>query len=111
PVYELNELGVKINAMSIALETRDAELRNNYEELSNTHNQLHDSYLQLEKLSADLEKSEELYKKLLEDAGDAIIILDVNENVIIANKKAEEFLGYPAANIINQHISLLLLLL
>ena len=111
PVFELNELGVKINAMSIALESRDAELRNNYEELSATHNQLHNSYLKLEKLSADLEKSEELYKKLLEDAGDTIIILDANETVIIANKKAEEFFGYPSANIVNQHISLLLLLL
>lgn len=109
-VYELNELGVKINAMSVALETRDAELRNNYEELSNTHNQLHNSYQQLEKLSLDLEKSEELYKKLLEEAGDAIIILDSNETVIIVNKKAEEFLGYPATNILNQHISALLLL-
>jgi hypothetical protein len=111
PIYELNELGVKINAMSIALETRDNELRNNYEELSSTHNQLHDSYLQLEKLSSDLEKSEELYKKLLEDAGDAIIILDENETVIIANKMAEDFLGYSASRIVNQHISSVLLLL
>lgn len=111
PIYELNELGIKINSMSMALETRDVELRNNYEELSTTHNQLHDSYLQLEKLSLELEKSEELYKKMLEDAGDAIIILDNNEIIIIANKMAEEFLGYPATSLINQHISSLLLLL
>jgi len=111
PVYELHELGAKINAMSMALETRDSELRKNYEELSSAHTQLHSSYLQLEKLSLDLEKSEELYKKLLEEAGDAIIILDRNEIIIIANKMAEEFLGYPAADIVNQHISSLFLLL
>jgi PAS domain S-box-containing protein len=111
PVYELNELGAKINAMSTALETRDSELRKNYEELSATHSQLHTSYMQLEKLSLDLEKSEDMYKKLLEEAGDAIIILDRNEIIIIANKMAEDFLGYPAAEIVNQHISTLLLLL
>ncbi|QEM68622.1 PAS domain S-box protein [Geobacter sp. FeAm09] len=111
PVYELNELSVKINSMAAALETRDTALRDNYKELSATHSQLHDSYLQLEKLSLELEKSEELYKKLLEESGDAIIILDQNETIIIANKMAEEFLGYPAADFVGKHVTALLLLL
>lgn len=108
PVHELDQLGIKINSMAMALETRDKELHKNYEELSTTHVQLHDSYLQLEKLSTDLEKSEALYKKLQEEAGDAIIILDDSETVIIANRMAETFFGYPAAEIIGQHISNLL---
>jgi len=111
PVHELDQLGIKINAMSAALETRDNELHNNYSELSNTHAQLHNSYLQLEKLSRELEKSEELYKKLQEKAGDAIIILDNSEKIIIANTMAETFFGYPANEIIGQHISNLLVLL
>jgi len=111
PVYELDQLGIKINAMSAALETRDNELHNNYSELSNTHAQLHNSYLQLEKLSRELVKSEELYKKLQEKAGDAIIILDNSEKIIIANTMAETFFGYPANEIIGQHISNLLVLL
>lgn len=108
PVYELDQLGIKINAMSEALETRDRDLHNHYTELSNAHSQLHDSYLQLEKMSRDLEKSEELYKKLQEEAGDTIIILDESEKIIIANKMAETFFGYPAHEIIGQHISNLL---
>jgi len=108
PVYELDQLGSKINAMSAALEKRDRELHNNYTELSATHTQLRNSYIQLESLSRDLEKSEELYKKLQEDAGDSIIILDESEKVIIANKMAEQFFGYPAHEIIGQHISNLL---
>jgi len=108
PVYELDQLGIKINSMSAALETRDRELNNNYTELSNTHSQLHNSYLQLEKLSRDLEKSEELYKKLQEEAGDAIIILDDSEKIIIVNRMAESFFGCPANEIIGQHISSLL---
>lgn len=108
PVYELDQLGIKINAMSEALETRDRDLHSHYTELSNAHSQLHDSYLQLEKMSRDLEKSEELYKKLQEEAGDTIIILDESEKIIIANKMAETFFGYPAHEIIGQHISSLL---
>ncbi len=108
PVHELDQLGIKINSMSMALETRDKELHTNYEELSKTHIQLHESYLQLEKLSTDLEKSEALYKKLQEEAGDAIIILDESETIIIANKMAETFFGQPVSAIIGQHISNLL---
>jgi len=108
PVYELDQLGTKINAMSEALEIHDRELHDNYSELSKTHSQLHNSYLKLEKLSRDLEKSEELYKKLQEEAGDTIIILDDTEKIIIANKKAEAFFGYPSSEIIGQHISNLL---
>lgn len=108
PVHELDQLGIKINSMSVALETRDKDLHNNYEELSKTHLQLHNSYQQLERLSTDLEKSEALYKKLQEEAGDAIIILDDTETVIIANKMTEAFFGFPAAEIIGQHISNLL---
>jgi PAS domain S-box-containing protein len=111
PVYELNELAIKINSMAATLEARDTALRENYTELSTTHSQLHDSYQKLERLSLELEKSEELYKKLLEEAGDAIIILDKNENIIIANKMAEEFLGYPGTNFVGKHISVLLMLL
>jgi len=108
PVYELDQLGIKINSMSKALETRDRELHDNYTELSKTHSQLSNSYFQLEKLSRDLEKSEELYKKLQEEAGDTIIILDDSEKIIIANKKAESYFGYPSSEMIGQHISSLL---
>jgi len=109
PVHELDQLGIKINSMSMALETRDKELHKNYERLSETHMQLHDSYLQLEKLSTDLENSEALYKRLQEEAGDAIIILDSSETIIIANRMAEAFFGFPTAEIIGQHISNLLI--
>jgi PAS domain S-box-containing protein len=109
PMYELDQLGNKINSMSMSLESRDYELHKNYEELSNTHKQLHNSYLQLENLSRNLEKSEALYKKLQEEAGDAIIILDEAETIIFANKMAETFFGYPSSEIIGQHISNLLI--
>jgi hypothetical protein len=106
---EFKELAVKIETMAATLASRDAALHNNYEELATTHNQLRDSYQKLEQLSSQLEKSEELYKTLLEDAGDAIIVLDQNDTIALANKKAEELLGYSADELIEKHISSILL--
>lgn len=109
PIHELDQLGIKINSMSEVLEARDKELNTNYEELSKTHAQLHNSFLQLELLSSNLEKSEALYKKLQEEAGDAIIVLNESKTIIIANKMAEALFGFPAAEIVGQHISNLLI--
>jgi hypothetical protein len=106
---EFKELAEKIETMAASLASRDAALHSNYEELATTHNQLRDSFQKLELLSSQLEKSEELYKTLLEDAGDAIIVLDQNATVALANKKAEELLGYSANELIDKHISSLLL--
>lgn len=109
PVHELDQLGIQINSMSMALETRDRELKRNYGELTKTHEELRNSYLRLEHLSSDLEKSEALYKKLQEEAGDAIIVLNTAETVIIANRMAETLFGFPAEEILDQHISNLLI--
>lgn len=108
---EFKELADKIEIMALTLASRDAALRQNFEELAATHDQLQTSFQKLESLSSQLEKSEELYKTLLEDAGDAIIVLDQNETVAIANKKVEEFLGYAADELLEKHISAILLLL
>lgn len=108
---EFKELADKIESMAATLASRDAALRHNYEELATTHEKLQESFERLETLSTQLEKSEELYKTLLEDAGDAIIVLDQNDTVAIANKKAEEFLGYHATELLDKHISALLMLL
>lgn len=108
PLLELDQLGHQINSMAHILETRDKELKNNYDELSATHSQLHNSYLRLETLSNKLEKSEELYKKLQEESGDSILILDESQKVIIANKMAETFLTIPSQLLIGMHISNLL---
>lgn len=108
PLRELDQLGHQINTMAQTLNARDQELKNNYDELSATHSQLHNSYLRLETLSSKLEKSEELYKKLQEEAGDSILILDDSQQIIIANKMAELFLTIPVQQLIGMHISNLL---
>jgi PAS domain S-box-containing protein len=59
----------------------------------------------------ELEKSEELYKSLLEDASDAILVIGADETVRIVNKKAEEFFGYTAQEIVGLPLTKLFLLL
>jgi PAS domain S-box-containing protein len=111
PVYEFNELAKNINFMSESLNSREEEIQNNYLELENTHVKLHSSYLKLESLSLELERSEELYKSLMEDASDAIIVIGHDETVKMANKMAEEFFGYSAKEVVGLPLTKLLLLL
>ncbi len=109
PILEFDELAQNINQMSKSLESRDKELKKNYDELTSTHSHLHNSYLRLESLTLELEKSEELFKKIIEESGDAILILDKSEHVIIANKRAAELLDILEEDISGQHISSILL--
>jgi PAS domain S-box-containing protein len=111
PDDEFNELAKNINFMSESLKNREEEIQKNYLELENTHAKLRSSYLKLENLSLELERSEELYKSLLEDASDAIVVLGNNEDVRIVNKLAESFFGYPGSELTGRPLSKLLSLL
>lgn len=109
-VGEFDELARNVNIMSEALKNREVEIRHNYQELENIHNDLHSSYLKLESLSLDLEKSEELYKSLLEDASDAIVVIDENDMVKLVNKMAEDFFNRGASELTGLPLSRMLTL-
>jgi len=111
PVYEFNELAKNINFMSESLHNRDEEIRKNYLELEKTHLELHSSYNRLKDLSHELERSEGLYKSLMEDASDAIIVIGDDENIKMVNKMAEIFFGYSSEEIRGIPLTKLLLLL
>jgi hypothetical protein len=110
-VREFNELALNINFMSESLKIRDDEIRKNYGALEQAHQDLGISYSELERLSAHLERSEELYKALLEDASDAIMVVNDEETVTMVNKVGEEFFGYSARELTGLPLSRLLLLL
>ena len=110
-VYEFRELAKNINFMSESLKYREEEIQKNYQELEGTHQKLRASYLQLEKLSSELERSEELYKSLMEDSSDAIIVIGGDETVKMVNKMAEDFFGYTSQEIVGLPLTKLLLLL
>ncbi len=111
PVYEFNELAKNINFMSESLKNREEEIRQNYLELENTHGKLRSSYLKLERLSMELERSEKLYKSLMEDASDAIAVIGNDGTVKMVNKMAEDFFGYASWEIAGLPLTSLLLLL
>ena len=111
PVYEFDKLGKTINFMSDSLINREEEIQRNYQELENTHNDLHDSYVKLEALSMELERSEELYKSLMEDSSDAIMVIGGGETVKMVNKMAEDFFGYGSQEVIGLPLTQLLFLL
>ncbi|GFE58529.1 ATP-binding protein [Geobacter sp. AOG1] len=111
PIYEFNELAKNVNSMAESLKNREEEIQKGYLELENTHNKLHTSYLKLESLSLELERSEELYKSLMEDSGDAIVVVGGDETLKIVNKMAEEFFGYSAQELVGLPLTKFLLLI
>jgi PAS domain S-box-containing protein len=110
-VFEFNELARNINIMSQFLKNRDNEIRKNYQEKEKTFEELHASYRRLETMSSDLERSEELYKSLMEDASDAILVIGADESVRMVNKMAEELFGYGAHELLGLPLTKMLLLL
>jgi len=110
-VFEFDELAKNVNIMSQSLKTRDAELKKNYQEIEKTYGELQASYLKLETMSTDLERSEDLYKALLQDASDAILVIGADESIRMVNKMAEEFFGYGAKELLGLPLTKMLLLL
>lgn len=110
-VFEFDELGRNVNIMSQFLKNRDAEIKKNYQDREGTFQELHASYRKLESLSSDLVRSEELYKSLMEDAGDAILVIGADESIRMVNKMSEEFFGYEAKELLGLPLTKMLLLL
>jgi hypothetical protein len=101
---ELASLGEALIRMASSLRQRDTELRNRYHELEVANQELHRSYEKLEAMSADLGSSREMYRSLLEDASDAILVCDENDAILIANKSAERFFGLPRVRVEGQSL-------
>jgi PAS domain S-box-containing protein len=57
------------------------------------------------KTEVALKESEEKYRSLLNDAGDAILSADEKGHLLEANRKAAELLGYTVDEIVGSHIS------
>ncbi len=94
---ELATLGTTLSEMAYSLRERDAELSSNYQELEETNLELQKSYESLESISSELGRSREMYRSLLDDASDAILVCDEGDTIVIANKAAESFFGLAKA--------------
>jgi PAS domain S-box-containing protein len=103
---EFGELGRAFNEMVLQLKKSHAQIENYTQELelkvqqSTSHlkeanEQLRQDIQARMKAEAALKKSEEKYRSLLNHAGDGILLADTHGNLLEANKKMEEMLGYP----------------
>jgi len=90
---DFSELASALGEMAVSLQRRDDQIREGYQELEETNRQLQDSYENLEKIGAELGRSREMYRSLLEEASDAIVVTDEEDRIILTNKAAESFFG------------------
>ncbi len=100
---ELALLGTTLTDMANSLRERDEELGRNYQEVEQTNLELQRSYESLESLSSELGRSREMYRSLLDEASDAILVCDEEDNIVIANQAAERFFGLPKARMENNN--------
>ena len=90
---EFDVLGEALEGMAHSLRERDDEIKRNCAELEEANYELQTSYERLESISSELGRSREMYRSLLDDASDAILVCDEEDTIIMANKSAETFFG------------------
>jgi len=94
PNRDFDELGTALREMAASLQSRDDKIQEGYQELEVTNRELQDSYEHQEQISAELRRSREMYRSLLEDANDAIVVSDEEDQIVLVNKAAEAFFGF-----------------
>jgi len=90
---DFSELAVALENMATSLQERDGKIREGYRELEETNLELQRSYEYQEQIGTELKYSKEMYRSLLEDASDAIVVSDENDRIVLVNKSAENFFG------------------
>ncbi len=90
---DFSELGTALQEMASSLQERDEEIGENYRELEETNSELQLSYERQEQIGTELGRSREMYRSLLEDASDAIMVSDEEDRLVLLNKAAESFFG------------------
>lgn len=88
---DFEELGGTLREMARTLQERDDRIQEGYAELEMANRELQQSYEYQERISAELGHSREMYRSLLEDAGDATLVTDEDDRIVLINKSAERF--------------------
>ncbi|HBB18541.1 MAG TPA: PAS domain-containing sensor histidine kinase [Syntrophus sp. (in: bacteria)] len=88
---DFEELGGALREMARSLQERDERIQEGYAELELANRELQQSYEYQERISAELGHSREMYRSLLEDAGDATLVTDEDDRIVLINKAAERF--------------------
>lgn len=90
---EFERLGRALREMANSLRDRDGKIQDSYAELELANRELQASYESQERISVELASSREMYRALLENASDAILVIDAEDRVALINRAAESFFG------------------
>ncbi len=101
---EFRLLGDALQEMAHALRVRDEKIVEGYRELEETNLLLQESYERQERISSELGQNREMYQSLLENASDAIVVSDEEDNVILVNRQAEEFFGFDREEVVGENL-------
>ncbi|MCI0476145.1 MAG: GAF domain-containing protein, partial [Anaerolineales bacterium] len=91
---EIGQLAFAFDAMADALDEKENQLRDHAQTLEQ----------RVEARTDELIKSEGKYRALLNDAGDAILLADLQGNWVDANRKAEDLFGYSKAQLVGMGV-------
>lgn len=101
---EFSDLGKALQEMSASLEARDEKILEGYHDLEEANTLLQQSYEQQEHISAELAESREMYRSLLENAGDAIVVSDEEDQILLMNHQAERFFGFSRDQLVGKNL-------
>ena len=77
-------------------------------ELAKANHELSHEILERRQAEAEIQKSEEKYRTLIEFASDSIVIINDSGHIVLTNNQAQQFIGYEQQELIGQSIEILL---
>ena len=108
---EFRELAGHLNRLSRLVRQRELELLQQSRLVAESEAELSLARTGLQDLNSELERCRELYRSLMEDAGDAILVVDADQSIRMVNKMAEELIGRPAGELLGLPLTEVLLCL
>lgn len=102
--HEFSELGSALREMASSLEERDRKIKEGYRDLRRANEELQNSHVNLENIGGELGRSREMYRSLMEDASDAILVSDEEDRIVLLNKVCESFFGIPRDEVVGSNL-------
>ena len=101
---EFKALSESLGKMATSLAERDVQIAHSMDELEHANRLLQNAYETQEDISADLKRNQTLYQTLVDQASEAILVCNKNDEIQLFNHQAEKMFGVEAPNIINTNL-------